>query len=96
MNLTYFDKEGNQVDLNEFCRLMGDLEYVRIGQNRFEDGSMLSTVWLGLSGEGKPVFETVLIQAGTEGIIDILGRWDTLETAEKMHKRLYWEHYNKD
>lgn len=64
MSISYYDREGNLLELDEYARLMSQAEYVRVKKTE-GPGWFVSTVWLGLdhdfTGKGPPlIFETML------------------------------------
>lgn len=83
----YFDKDGKPIDLDTWCKLMGDLEYRIIAKTKLKDGQEVSTVWLGLnhaflSGR-KLIFETMVFPE-----CDEMERYETLEEAKRGHEAM--------
>jgi len=87
----YYDREGNQISMDEWINLREDQE------NRFIDrdvinGFLISTVWIGLDhqfGDGPPlVFETMVFdQREKENWEDIFcKRASTEEQAREAHQ----------
>ena len=54
----YYDKAGNPITLEELMQLNSP-EYKRVAETTLEDGTWISTVWLGLDhawgGDGDPL-----------------------------------------
>jgi hypothetical protein len=63
MSGTYYDFEGNPIDVLEWARLFESADRV-LARTRVGDGSEVSTVWLGLDysfGQGTPlIYETMI------------------------------------
>lgn len=47
MSLTYYDRKGGALTLEEWAKLHEDPEYKRVKRSFFPDGVEVSTVWLG-------------------------------------------------
>lgn len=65
MSVDYYDKEGRPITLLEWAHLFEDKAYCRIAEDTLDDGTWISTVWLGLDhGLGLSVrpliFETMV------------------------------------
>lgn len=61
----YYDKQGNAIDLMAWAKLLDDMAYKRVAETTLEDGTWISTVWLGIDhrfgGDGPPlIFETMV------------------------------------
>jgi hypothetical protein len=60
----FYNVEGEPISVDEWGRLMENREYQVVRQTRLADGSLVSTVWLGLDhnwGDGQPlIFETMV------------------------------------
>ena len=87
-----FDKNGKEINLEEWGKLFGDKDYKIIKQETLPDGKKVSTVWLGLDhnfGEGEPlIFETMVFSSeGDFSDVDV-ERYSTLEEAQKGHKEM--------
>lgn len=61
--MNFRNRQGDAIDRTTWAHLMEDDSYRVVRQTKFSDGSMVSTVWLGLDhGLGGPVplfFETM-------------------------------------
>lgn len=66
MRPTYYDREGNPIDLLRWGELLEDPEYRCVTDTTLPDGTWISTVWLGLDhsmpwNDGPPlIFETMV------------------------------------
>lgn len=60
----YYNRKGEEISLEEWRNLFEDKEYKVIKQTRFDDGTLVSTIWLGLNHnflQGVPIiFETMV------------------------------------
>lgn len=70
----YFDRDGQPMTLWEWAAKCEDLEYKRVAEYTFEDGTYVSTVWLGLNhrhgGSGPPlIFETMIFAPDHPGSV---------------------------
>jgi hypothetical protein len=68
----YFDREGRPIPLLEWAALWEDHQGRRIGWTELEDGSTISTVWMGMSlgftWKGPPlIFETMAFGGPLDG-----------------------------
>lgn len=65
-----YDKQGRPISLEEYSRLFGDKSYQIIRQTRLEDGTHVSTVWLGIDhsfgGEVPVIFETLVTRENSD------------------------------
>ena len=82
----FFDKEGAPISPERWGELFGDMAYRRVGLDEFDDGTNISTVWLGIPHGYDPmgplVFETMVFKANGE---DETYRYPTLERAIAGH-----------
>lgn len=66
-----YDREGNPISLDEFCKLREDREYIVVQQDHI-DNWLVSTVWLGVDyqfGDGPPIiFETKIFDQSQQGL----------------------------
>ena len=78
IDFRYFDKLGNPITRELWSTLFKDI---------LEDGTKISTVWLGLNhqfGNGPPlIFETMVFGGKYDGEQE---RYSTLEEAQNGHK----------
>lgn len=61
----YYDKDGSRLTLMEWAHKFEDVEYKRVAQDILEDGTRISTVWLGLNHSYRDtdaplIFETMV------------------------------------
>jgi hypothetical protein len=90
-----YDRDGNPISLDEWMRLVADLEYKRIEWTEIPDvGIEVSTVWLGLNHnflmEGPPyIFETMVF--GLPNDMEVQERWATEEEAIEGHWKVVQE-----
>lgn len=96
-NSHYYDHEGNRISIKEWATLLEVSNYKILGRKKYPDGSLLSTVWLGLDhGHGlsrKPmIFETMWFDE--KGNAEIIERYTDLEAAKEGHYELE-KYYNK-
>lgn len=92
---SYRDKSGNFLTVLEWAERFEDFDYRLIGRDYFSDGKCIVTVWMGTVGLDGVMFESALLNGNELGMtrfLKILGRWDTLEEAERMHKELVEEY----
>ena len=87
-----FDKNGKEINYEEWGKLLEDKDYKIIKQETLPDGKKVSTVWLGLDhnfGEGEPlIFETMVFPSeGDFSDVDV-ERYSTLEEAQKGHEEM--------
>ena len=87
-----FDKNGKEINYEEWGKLLEDKDYKIIKQETLPDGKKVSTVWLGLDhnfGEGEPlIFETMVFSSeGDFSDVDV-ERYSTLEEAQKGHEEM--------
>lgn len=95
---SYFDKQGNPLELMEWARLFSQPDYRRVALTTLRDGTKISTVWLGLNhawGGGMPlIFETMVFLKDSKGDDKDQARYSTLAEAEAGHARMV-EHWRK-
>lgn len=92
----YFDKNGVEISMQEMAALRANEEYSVIRKTVLPNGSLVSTVWLGIDhGYQSPVpiiFETMSFKQGEDGKIDWGGvhsnRYSTEEEAIKGHEEI--------
>lgn len=84
----YFNREGQEIDRDEFTYLLGDSEYKIILQHKM-DGYLISTVWLGVdfcSGSESPnIFETMIFGPDGSGGDYYCDRYPTEKAATEGH-----------
>ena len=90
----YYDRVGNKISMYDWGALKSDLEYCRVGFDTLEDGTTVSTVWLGLEhgvdDDGKPlIFETMSFDS--TGNSDKCRRYHSEEEAKKGHEEMVLE-----
>lgn len=82
----FVDKSGNKIDdVLEWGRLFGDKEYSRIATDTLPDGTMVSTMWIGIVMPMQ-IFETAVFDA--KGVLGDMYRYETLKEAEEGHKKV--------
>ena len=89
--MTFYDREGEEVTLEEWAALFEDKDYRRIGL--YEDKRhVVSTVWLGVDSHEN--FETMVFEI-VNGEVDFGGvyseRYASAEQAEAGHERIVEE-----
>ena len=93
--LTYHDRAGDEITLEQYLRLFGDDDYKRV-ESTDVGPYWVSTVWLGLNHnfwEGPPlIFETMVFATGDRddekdrGLREFdVHRWSTEEAARAGH-----------
>lgn len=86
----YFDRDGNEISLERWGELAEDSGYRIVGHSTFDDGSLLSTVWLGLNhnsfGDSLHIFETAFFPPEERPAI-IFSRASTEDEAKAQHMR---------
>lgn len=71
--MTYYDRDGNQIDIEQFMELVIQPEYKRVDFTQIKanyDKIEISTVWLGIDhgfGLGKEIFETMVFGGNING-----------------------------
>jgi len=84
----YYDKNGEQIDFETFCKLFEDAEYGHVGLTvlRAADDPQheiaVSTRWSGINTESMEIFETAL---KLDGKTSISARYRTLQDAQEGH-----------
>lgn len=87
MDVLYRDRQGNVISMEEWSRLLGDMEYKRVAYDEIPDTDIrISTVWLGLNhqyGDGPPlIFETMVFGGPND---ESMWRYSTEEEALAGH-----------
>lgn len=89
MKTFYFDRTGEPISVDEYCRLTGDKEYRRVAFDRLPDGREVSTVWLGLDhgwGGTEPIiFETMIFGGSADFEGENQWRYRTEDEAKLGH-----------
>ena len=68
----YYDREGKPLNLENWSALFSDKNYQQIAATTLGDGTLVSTVWLGMDRrliEGAPqplIFETMVFRGGAD------------------------------
>lgn len=97
MSIRYYDKGGAPIELPDWCEKLEDQTYKRILETTMDDGTWISTVWLGLDhqhGDGQPlIFETMVFQSKEELDEQDIERYSTLDEAIRGHGQIVskWE-----
>ena len=93
--MSYFDRDGNPMTMEEWAKTFGDREYKVVKQTAVGD-KRISTVWLGLDhnyfdeGDGPIIFETMVFPE--EGYDDLyMERYKTEEEAIAGHNHVHAE-----
>lgn len=86
----YYDRDGKRLTLLQWAKLLENFDYRRVAKETLEDGTLVSTVWIGLDynlGCGKPaIFETMAFsKTGEELDMD---RYSTEAEALRGHKKM--------
>lgn len=97
----YYDKSGQPIKSNEFCKLAKDMAYKRIAETTLNSGRRVSTVWLGLNHNfdvsGPPlIFETMVFPSEKEWSELDCRRYATEQEALAGHRAMVekWENEN--
>jgi len=96
--IKYYKLNKETGDITEFKDIMEWAEWFEVTENRIigkyrlPDGSVVSTVFIGMSpiafsGEGENMFETMVFDSGTE-LDGEPFRYNTLKEAEEGHKEI--------
>jgi len=91
--VTYYAKNGDEITLEQWSKLLGDAEYKRVAIDTFPSGRWVSTVWLGLDHawllDDGPIliFETMVFD-GSSMADEFMERYSTEEQALEGHKRI--------
>ena len=68
----YYDKQGKKLTMLEHIELFGNEAYGQVGKTELPDGSIVSTVWMGIDHgfvPGEPViFETMVFDKTGESV----------------------------
>ena len=84
-----YDKEGKLISWDEYSKLYNQ-EYSRVALTEFDDGSSVSTVWLGLNHQWDDdkaplIFETMIFHS--EDSEELCWRYSTEAEALAGHER---------
>jgi hypothetical protein len=86
--MSYFNKDGDPIDLREWARLLDDADYERVALTTLGD-SEVSTVWLGLDHSFGPgpilIFETMVFGGPLSSEEE---RYTTLAQAQAGHEAM--------
>ena len=84
----YYDRYGKQITSQEWIDLMSDDEYREVGRKVFPDGTLVSTVWLGInhSFSGLAIFETMVFDLPGQGDTELQWRYGDVLTATGWHE----------
>lgn len=85
-----YDRDGKPITWEEYSKLYQET-YSRIALTQFDDGSTVSTVWLGIDhsfgGNSAPIiFETMIFSAAPDAD-ELCWRYSTEEEALEGHER---------
>jgi hypothetical protein len=87
--LTWYDKYGKKIELDDWCKLTSNREYSNIRKTKLWNGKLVSTVWLGLDHscceKRIKTFETMVFKKGQS--LD-MERYSSLEEAEFGHEEM--------
>lgn len=91
----YYAKNGDEITMEQWGKLLGDMEYKRVGEDHLPDGRWISTVWLGLDhswaldGPDTPIliFETMVFD-GDSFADEYVERYTTEQQAIEGHARI--------
>ena len=89
----FYDKDGTQLELMEWAKKIESVDYKRVDLTTLEDGTKISTVWLGSDhqfGEGPPlIFETMVFHDEDDRPDELdMERYATLEEAQVGHEEM--------
>lgn len=94
MSNLYYDKNGKEIDKNEWSDKFADRDYKQICVTTFPDGGLVSTIWLGLNHSWEEskilIFESMAFLANGD---ELQQRYSTLEEARKGHVTMVEEIY---
>lgn len=86
----YFDRKGKRISLEEHLPLFGDKDYQVLRQTRLRNGTLISTVWLGLAHGYDPtgplIFETMVFDDPDNE--ELQYRYASEEQALEHHAKL--------
>lgn len=86
----YYDRNSDPISFEEWGKLFSNKEYQILQQNRLQNGSYISTVWLGLAhgydGSGPLIFETLVTHPDNKE--EEMYRYSTEKQALEHHKFL--------
>jgi hypothetical protein len=91
----YYARNGDEITMEQWGKLLGDMDYKRIAKTTFPSGRWVSTVWLGLdhgwhtAGTDNPIliFETMVFN-GEDFVDEYMDRYTTEEEALAGHERI--------
>lgn len=92
--MALYNRNGILIGINEFARLLSDLEYKRVAFDELGDdaNTCISTVWLGTdhnwSDEGPPIIFETMIFSDDESIADSCWRYATEKEARENHEKI--------
>jgi hypothetical protein len=90
----HLDRQGREISVMQFARLLGDHRYLRVARSTFLDVERgweydVSTVWLGIDmsfgGSDRPVLYETMIFTEDESIHNAGMRWTSEEEALYGH-----------
>jgi len=94
----YYDKDGLEIDVDEWTELFSDKQYQIIQQDKIGN-NFISTVWLGLNhswnGGGIKIFETMVFN-DSEEIEQDMERYETEAEAIRGHERFLEKYTNRE
>lgn len=88
MTIRHYDKNGKPMEMMAWALALESDR--RVGLDVLEDGTRVSTVWLGLDhsfGDGPPLIFETMVNLPKHGWTDQV-RYSTLEQAEDGHKAM--------
>lgn len=90
--IDYYDKDGSRLSLLAWGKKLEEHDYKRVDESILDDGTWISTVWLGLNhqyGDGPPlIFETMVFPSKDNLDEQDMERYSTLEEAKKGHEEM--------
>lgn len=85
----FYDRDGKGITLQQWAKHIESAEYKRVAETTLDDGTWISTVWLGINhrfGPGIPViFETMVFRSQTDMQAVDMRRYSTEEDAYRGH-----------
>lgn len=96
----WFDRNGKPLASLEAAKLMEDKKYRTVGYERLDDGTVISTVWLGINhaftNDRLLIFETMVL--GPDGDAVEQRRYSTEADAERGHRQalMAWRSITND
>jgi hypothetical protein len=82
-----YDRRGQPIDFDEWGRLFEDRDYQSLVKTHFDDGSWVSTVWMGIDhsfGQGPPLIFETMVFGGPHDQEQV--RYATEEAAREGHE----------